>query len=118
MTSFRNGPARNARIHLRRTPVLLRVVEKDGTFKGLVGPDDKPKPDDIVHVYLMVQQGGGYMPQETIEHLDAGTKPPRGWHISAEYELYEGDPPPEEALRGVIAWRQWCIQTNPGNPHT
>lgn len=114
MTTFRNGPARNAKIHLRRTPVLLRVVEKDGTFKGLVGPDDKPKPDDIVHVYLMVQQGKSYH----MAQVAGEKKAARGWFESAEYELYEGEPPPDEALYGVIAWRQWCLANSPGNPHT
>lgn len=113
MTTFRNGPARGHRIHLRRTPVLLRVVERDGAFKGLVGPDDKPKPDDIVHVYLLVTQDGEYR----LESDPGGKKAPRGWFVAGVYELYEGEPPTEEQLRGVIAWRQWTMENNLGNPH-
>jgi len=113
MTTFRNGPCASTRLHLRRTPVFLRVVDKDGTFKALTGHDDKPKEGDVVHLYRLAQPGAEYR----MAPEDDGKKAPRGWFVSGEYELWEGEQPPEEALRGVIAWRQWCIAVNPGNPH-
>lgn len=101
-------------MHLRRAPTFLRMIVTATHFKALTGHDDKPKPEDVVHLYLLVQRSKDYR----MEQDPGDKKAPRGWFECGTYELWEGEQPPEEALRGVIAWRQWCIQVNPGNPHT
>lgn len=103
MTTFSNGPCKGTPLHLRRTPVILRVVQTGEDFKALTGHDDKPKPGDTVHLYLMVQQGGFYK-----------APPLKGWFEKASYELWEGEYPDEATICSAIAWRQWCMQNNPG----
>lgn len=118
MTTFRNGPAKGSGDYIRRfpAPTFLRVVERKGQWKALDGHDDKPQPGESVSIYLLLEPGGKYLRKnEGWEGPEERLKPSqRGWFTSAIYELWEEEYPDEETLRSVIAWRQWCMENNPG----
>lgn len=104
MTTFVDGPAQFAKLLLRRSPFLLRVVRKNVrplvfAIDALDEADDEPKDDEEIFVYRRLGEPGYCH----IKMKDGG-----GFYPLAIYELVPAQPP-FEILRSNSAWRQWCL---------
>lgn len=104
MTSFTDGPAKDKVLQLKRAPVFLRVVIKGDTVDALDQVDDKPEPDETIHVYMRDGQAG-------FVHLDGrDAKTGKRWgktFATAEYKLYDVQPD-DATLRDRAKWQEWC----------
>lgn len=103
MTTFQDGPARDQKFMLERSPYFLRVTECRGKWDALDQLDDVPLPAEKLYVYRLVdgpwkvhirRQGGG------------------GIYSSAIYRLVE-EQPTDAWLRITDAWRSWCAAHAP-----
>ena len=105
MTLFDDGLAKGKGLTLRRSPVFLRVTEKDGEFDALDQLDDQPAPGETIHVYLRVGEPGFCF-------VDGTDKQGRrtGYRCAfAHYRLYDPQPIREEAWDTSL-WREWCAE--------
>jgi hypothetical protein len=106
MTHFEDGPAKGQILTLGRSPVFLRVVEKDGTWDALDQVDDKPAVGERVHVYRLHGSTGTAF----IDGRDPRTGRRFGRAVSiANYRLHTNQPG-DEVTRSVSNWRAWCEQ--------
>ncbi len=100
MIHFIDGPARDAALSLRRTPLFLRVViDQDGTVDALDQLDDKPEKTEKIYVYRLVE---GSVSHAIACRRGEGCTPIPG----AEYKIHTEQPQDEE-IRSTEAWRKW-----------
>lgn len=100
MTTFEDGPAKGQCLMLTRAPHFLRVVQVQTThWDALDQPDDHPRADEKVHVYVMEGTPGWCH----INRRGGGG----GRFTTARYKLYSIQPP-DATLRNVLLWRAWC----------
>ena len=100
---FLDGPAKLATLDTRRVPLLLRVViDSDGTVDALDQLSDAPKPSERIHVYQRVGKPSTY-------HVLCTPRRLSGWHVTAEYRLYEHQPD-DATARDSHAWREWAAR--------
>lgn len=105
MTRFLDGPAANVTLSLARVPIALRVVERgDGSarsFDALDRLDDSPKPDETIHVYVLVGQPGWM-------HMDGRDRNGRRFSRTVQTGTYRFfETPRDEDVREAGAWRDW-----------
>lgn len=108
MSPFRNGPADDVRLLLRRAPLLLRVVHfaaaGDGPraerWAALDQVDDHPGVDETITVYVRTSR---IQPVHVHRH---------GWFQQANYELAPFQPDDSD-LRTNSAWQKWSSTMAP-----
>lgn len=101
MITFLDGPAQGCTLALRRSPIFLRAVRaRNGRWDALDLPQDEPRPNEQVHVYLKVADHGRV-------HLRLSPRSASGFYANAEYRVYDR-PPADEVLRDGEAWRAWA----------
>lgn len=101
MVSFKDGPAADVVLPLRRAPKLLRVVvSRKGIWDALDQLDDTPNPQEAIHVYRLTARA-------TWMHIRATKRSASGMYAMADY-AFVADPPAEEDLRDNARWRAWC----------
>ena len=109
MIRFIDGPVAGAVLSLRRTPVMLRVVEgRDDIIDALDELDDDPKPSETIYVYMLAS-----VPQTV--HIDRGEINGRHvgeWHTTAEYTVWPQQPT-DDQMRTTDAWRAWVESQRP-----
>jgi len=101
-TVFRDGPAKDVRLELLRTPVFLRAVLDQATseWDALDLLDDVPKRTETVFVYRLdgdVSRG-----------IACGRGGCRSF-FRAEYVLHESQPD-QESVRDTAFWHRWTEQ--------
>jgi len=104
MITFLDGPADGQHLNLRRTPVLLRVVQAGNAFDALDQLDDTASPDETITVYQLTQAPGWC-------HIDGrDAKTGRRWGETRPIATYALLPeqPDDATLRDNAAWREWC----------
>lgn len=96
MSHFEGGPANGVVLQLHRAPIVLRVVTDGTKWDALDQLDDKPEPNETVHVYVMVKG--------TISryHLLARDRKATGWYENASYRPCKLQP------KGNEDWSKWC----------
>lgn len=114
-TLFLDGPAKDVRLELERTPVFLRVVmDQDGTIDALDQLDDTPKPTEFIYVYRI----DGEPSRGFACGRDAKGKRSCRHFVHAEYKLYP-EQPSQEGLRDFDFWSSWaemeCNRTRGSN---
>lgn len=105
MTTFQDGPAKGARLMLKRTPFFLRVTQEDDKFDALDQPGDNPRPMEKVHVYEWAEKPVGMM------HIRASRG--SGFYGIAIYKLSQ-EQPPEAVVRDNDKWNSWCMSNVEG----
>lgn len=104
MTTFKGGPADGQTLTLKRRPILLRVVQdNDGQFDALDMPDDEPRADEKVFVYILAKTGASGF-------LDGRDKQGKRWGTSfagGEYRICPFQPGEEEGL-DRNRFVEWC----------
>jgi len=100
---FLDGPAEGTVLTLERAPWFLRVViDSSGTVDALDQVHDRPKPSEAIHVQLRQGKPSSY-------HVLCTPRCLSGWHLAADYRLYERQPSDAEA-RDEHAWREWAAR--------
>ncbi len=100
MTHFIDGPAAGQTLMLKRAPLYLRVVEKNGAWDALDQLEDTPDPAEKIYAYERVGKPGQV-------HINQGSGR-GGWFTMAEYSLV-ADQPGDVVMRDPESWRKWCI---------
>lgn len=101
MITFFDGPARESRLSLRRTPALLRVViDQAGVVDALDQLDDTPKPSETIHVYRLIPES---LARAFVCSRGRGCR----HENTAQYRLHESQPADEDA-RDTDKWQTWC----------
>ena len=100
MTSIEDGPAKGQTFMLKRAPLLLRVVESDGTWDALDQLDDLPNPWEKIYAYERVGDVGQV-------HINAGRSAGHGWYTMASYRFVP-DQPTDAEMRDPEKWQAWC----------
>lgn len=111
MTTFEGGPANGKSLLLKRSPILLRVVEdRKGKIDALDLIDDKPEPDETVTVYRIVKRLGA-------SFVD-GVKNGKRWGGRFEVARYRINKlqPPIKIARDKEAWQKWAKTQAEKNP--
>lgn len=99
--TFLDGPASEARLSLRRAPILLRVViDQAGTVDALDQLTDTPAPTETIHVYRIVP---GSLIRAIVCSRGRGCR----HESTAQYQLHENQPADEDA-RDTAKWQAWC----------
>lgn len=104
MITFRDGPAAGQTLMLKRTPLLLRVVQsKRGEWDALDQLDDVPRAGETITVYRIHP--------ETVSryHVRACRRSGSGFYFRGEYSLFAKQPTDEEA-RSTAAWQAWATE--------
>jgi hypothetical protein len=103
MTTFLDGPAKDAVLMLKRSPLLLRVVrDPRGEWDALDQLDDTPRAEESIAVYARRGEAG------SVHICSRGRRGAgSGWFSAATY-LHVAAPPPEAVLRDTARWREWC----------
>jgi hypothetical protein len=105
MTTFTDGPAKQVRLELQRSPIFLRVVQApDGTWDALDQVSDQPRPHEKIYVYELDGEPG---------HVHVQRRGQRGrscsWMMFANYRLLVGDQPVDDVLRNNSLWQAWAV---------
>lgn len=101
MIVFMDGPAMGQVLTLKRAPVVLRVVCGFGNrWDALDQVDDTAEPDEHIFVYKRRKHPGSY-------HVKCSKKSQSGFFLSAEYRLFEVQPP-DDVVRDNDRWSAWC----------
>lgn len=100
MTTFISGPAAGQCLLLRRSPLLLRVVQNQaGKWDALDLLSDCPQPGETVFVYKAVSSEGAIH----LRMSGGGS----GWYERTVYEFVE--PQPDQAtLSSTKKWQDWA----------
>jgi hypothetical protein len=103
MIIFLDGPAAGVNLDLRRSPIMLRVVQDArGNWDALDQLDDEPKPGESIHVYKLAKHRG------TIHICARGRgKNLSGWYQMADYGFF-AEQPGDQHTRTAGAWAAWC----------
>jgi len=101
MATFKDGPAQGQKLMLKRAPIFLRVVEKDGKFDALDQLSDRPEPGEKIYAYKIIGE-------PTAVHLYFGGGR-GGWYAMAEYGFCKTQPTDSE-MRTNEGWRKWCME--------
>jgi hypothetical protein len=99
MTRFKDGPAKGQLLMLNRSPIFLRVVEKDGKWDALDQWEDSPRPGESIHVYQRVGEAG------TCHIYARGGG--GGFFSAGDYE-HVAEQPSDEDVRNTAKWQAWC----------
>lgn len=91
-----DGPAAGQVLMLRSAPDFLRIVKGPKGFDGLDQWDDRPEPDETIHVYRRVS------PVHTV-HINARPKF-CGFVAAADYRHVEID---GERVRDQVEWSKF-----------
>ena len=97
MTKFIDGPAIGIEMALNRTPIMLRVVDENGTFDALSELNDFPNPREKVYCYVMSAYNEATHTCKT------------GWCPNVEYKL-NGIQPTDEIMRNNDLWADWVTK--------
>lgn len=101
MSHFIDGPAKGVSLQVRRAPIVLRVTQSsDGVWDALDQPDDEPRTDEAVYVYLLVSGISRC-------HIRATSKRASGFFESGHYRLLDPQPNDSE-IRKTSDWKLWC----------
>lgn len=103
MSRFLDGPARSKILMLQRAPLMLRAVVGPAGVDALDQPDDSPKPEEAVHVYLRVGRTHPVM----VDFRGKDGRRRGECRLGATYRLYPEQPGPEHTRTGE-AWKAWC----------
>ncbi len=105
MTTFRDGPAVDHTLRLRRAPIYLRVtLDRAGTIDALDQLDDRPRPDEALFAYIKTSDDG----MVHINSRDSKGRHTGGFFAMATYALIE--PQPDEAtMRSQAMWVEWTV---------
>lgn len=103
MTKFLNGPAANQCLMLKRSPVLLRVVESRGTWDALDQLKDEPSRDEKIYAYTLTEHHG-------MAFVDG--RKFRGCFAMASYKFVNPQPTDAE-MRDTSLWHAWCVKNDP-----
>jgi len=105
MVTFLDGPAKGSVLHLRRAPLLLRVViDPEGKVDALDQLDDTPTANEAIRVCRRVGEAG----MAIICSRGKGCQKA----AIAEYRLYK-EQPSDDVMRDTKAWRKWCEERRP-----
>lgn len=99
MTRFKQGPANDAVLSLKCSPLLLRVVERGGKFDALDQPEDTPAKDEKIYAYERIELLGS-------AHVNMG-RGRGGFYPIATYQFIEAQPD-DATMRHVNLWAEWC----------
>ncbi len=101
MTTFADGPAKGQTLMLKRSPLLLRVVQdlNTGKFDALDAAEDTPAENERLFAYRMVKFSG-------MVHLNRGRSGGSGFYGMAHYALVP-DQPTDEIMRDNAKWKTW-----------
>lgn len=99
MTTFVDGPAHGKTLMLHRAALFLRVVvNAKGDIDGLDQPDDEPKKDELIFLYVITKQPG---------HMHINARGGRGgFYPIAEYR-YVAEQPADADMRTKAKWHTW-----------
>jgi hypothetical protein len=103
MTTFTNGPADGQILMISRAPHFLRVVESAGEFDALDQLDDKPTPEEAIHVYEIVGQPG----MAFVDGTDPKTGKRFGRRVCIATYNYVGEVS-DARIRETEDWKAWC----------
>jgi hypothetical protein len=105
MIRFVDGPAAGQVLELQRVPLLLRVVRDchTGQWDALDQLDDKPKPSEVIHLYL--RSGTPQRIQVKADRKAGGCR----WLWHGEY-MHLPDQPIIDVLRDNAAWQAWAAK--------
>jgi hypothetical protein len=92
---------------LQRAPLFLRVVRKGGEWDALDLLVDKPEADEEIFVYRL--EG-----KPTPSHIYFGGGR-GGWYMNGTYRFVDPQPADED-VRGIVAWRHWCLKAAGKDP--
>lgn len=100
MTTFSDGPAKGQTLMLKRSPLLLRVVQSfnTGQFDALDAPNDTPAENERIFAYHMVEFRG----MVHVNRRGGGS----GFYGMATYALIP-DQPTDEIMRDNEKWKAW-----------
>jgi hypothetical protein len=101
-----DGPAKNKRLVLTRTPLFLRVaISAKGTIDALDLVDDSPGETETVHVYRL--------DGKPAEVLYCCTEARTGRKYSRQEKLadyvYHSNQPSVDVGRDLTLWQTWCL---------
>jgi hypothetical protein len=104
LITFADGPAMGRILHLRRAPLLLRVVILGAAIDALDLLTDEPQAcEQVVIVYRAVEV-------RRYVHVKA-VGPTNGWWARCRYEMVPQHQQPKPVIvRRKEAWREWCRQ--------
>lgn len=98
MTTFEDGPAKNARLMISRTPRFLRVTEDAGKFDALDQIGDTARASEKLYAYQTDGPTG-------FVHMNMK---PRHWSGPiCSYRLY-AEQPTDAQMRSSREWTKWC----------
>lgn len=101
--AFKGGPAEGVCLELRRTPVMLRVVQSAaGKWDALDELADEPRRGESVHIYR--REG-----EPSFGFIDFRRNGRReGRRCAFASYVYWPDQPGDAHTRDNEAWRAWC----------
>jgi hypothetical protein len=97
MTTILDGPAAGQTFMLTRTPIFLRVTEKNGKWDALNETYDEALPGEKLHAYLLVAHHG---------YACVDGKNFRGRCAMASYAYIDAQPT-GDILRDNEQWAMW-----------
>lgn len=101
MIRFLDGPASGVTLTLRRAPIFLRVVTKDGTnWDALDEKGDEWRHGERVYVYILQDR-------PTAVHMKCARKADSGFYAAGEYRHLDEEIAPG-TLRDNESWTLWC----------
>ncbi len=104
MFRFLDGPAAGQELACRSGKILMRaVVNRRGVWDALDQPEDEPRPDEIVYVYVAV-------PGTSTAVCIRAAKGMGGFYQGADYRILVPQPEPDH-VRTRAKWLAWC-ETN------
>lgn len=104
MIRFRDGPAKEALLMLKRAPLFLRVVFNTlkQEWNALDQLTDKPDPGEVIFVYRRVGEPSYAMIDWTERGRRVGGK-----FAGANYR-HVAEQPDDATVRDQTRWQEWC----------
>jgi hypothetical protein len=104
MIRFLDGPAKEAKLTLRRTPVYLRVVcDPNEKWDALDQLTDTPASNEKLFAYKIVSHDGAAF----VDGRDSKTGKRFGYCAQLASYSVVADQPDEATMRDAAKWRAW-----------